>query len=638
MNDSAELSCYRSRVITGNRIKKRRSGLLALGALGVVFGDIGTSPLYAFTEVFAGAHDIPVVTDRVLGVLSLIFWTLTLIVGVKYVLVVMRADNEGEGGVMVLSSLARSLVRRQRGAIIIMVFGVLGAALFYGDGIITPAVSVLSAVEGLEVINPAFGSLVVPIAIALLVALFAVQRFGSGRMGSLFGPIMAIWFVIIGLLGLASVMQSPEVLQSISPTYAISFFVAEPLIAFLALGSVVLCVTGAEALYADMGQFGRFPIRISWFALAAPALYLNYLGQGALVLREPSAIENSFYLLVPELMRWPMIILATMATVIASQAVISGAFSMTQQAVRLGYLPRMVIRHTSATEQGQVYVPFINWTLCIAVIGLVLGFQDSSNLASAYGIAVTGTFVITTSLIIVVARHKWKVSWWILGPAGALFLVIDATFFAANLTKFDHGGWFPIAAAAVIFTMLMVWAWGSGRVTRLLADQAIPMNDLTTLLHQPDIIELPRTIVYVTTQDQIPLALTQRLHLYGVRHARTVVLRMVTADVPLVDDGDRLAVTLIDRHTLEAVLTYGFMEKPHPTADVRSLHSQFPWFNSDTCIYSFSSAVVYVNPRRHLSFIAAELFAILSRNAADPQRYFDLPPERVVEVRRLVRI
>ena len=618
--------------------RRSGSGLLALGALGVVFGDIGTSPLYAFGEIFLGAHDIAVSVDRVMGALSLVFWTLTLIVSVKYVLIVMRADNEGEGGIMALASLATAAVRRHRSAALIMVFGVLGAALFYGDGIITPAVSVLSAVEGLEVAAPALSSYVIPIALVLLIGLFVGQRYGTGRVGALFGPVMLVWFVVIGVLGFASVVQTPSVLASVSPAYAIAFLASDPFVGFLALGSVVLCVTGAEALYADMGQFGRRPIRLSWFLVATPALYLNYLGQGALVLRDPGSAANSFYLLVPGPLQLPMVLLATVATVIASQAVISGAFSMTAQAIQLGYLPRLALRHTSATERGQVYVPFVNWLLMVAVIGLVIGFQDSSNLASAYGIAVTGTFVITTCLITVVARHRWRLSWWIVGPVAALFLVIDVSFFVANLTKFDHGGWFPIVAAVVIFSLLMIWRWGSQRLRRKIDESALPMADLTRLLREPGLTVVAGTVAYLTPDDGIPTALVQRARLLRAVDEHVVVLRQEIAETPRVPSGQRVRVEYSDDRCLVATVRFGFMEAADPTLAIRELSRLWPALDPDTCLYCFFSPLVEPARAPLPVFTALEVYAFMQRNATDPQRYLGLPPHRVIEVRRLVEL
>jgi KUP system potassium uptake protein len=618
--------------------RKASTGILALGSLGVVFGDIGTSPLYAFGEIFLGAHDIPVTTDRVLGALSLVFWTLTVIVSLKYVLIVMRADNEGEGGIMSLASLATAVVRRARSATIIMVFGVLGAALFYGDGVITPAISVLSAVEGLELVAPGLQAFVVPIALVLLVGLFAIQRFGTHRVGAIFGPIMLVWFAVIGVLGLLSVVQSPEVFASLSPTYAVNFMMSDPWTAFLALGSVVLCVTGAEALYADMGQFGRRPIRLSWFVIASPALYLNYLGQGALVLRDPSAVDNPFYLLVPAALQLPMVLLATAATLIAAQAVISGAFSMTQQAIRLGYLPRMTVVHTSATERGQVYVPFVNWLLAVAVIGLVVGFQSSSNLASAYGIAVTGTFVITTCLIAVVARRRWRLPLWIVVPGLVIFLVIDGSFFAANLTKFDHGGWFPLAAATVIFVALASWRVGLTSLGRVLDDRVLPLADITTVLDAPGVVRTEGTTVYITSEEGVPYALIRQTRLLGVVSSSIVILRMRTAETPWVDPPDRLTVSEVADGVLDAVLLSGYMERADPAATVELIASRYPQVDALHCRYTFYTVHSEVAATGPVRWLSAEIFAFMQRNATCEQRYYNLPPERVMELGRVVAL
>ncbi len=621
-----------------SRGTRKGSSLLTLGALGVVFGDIGTSPLYAFSEIFAGAHDIAVTDERVLGALSLVFWTLTLIVSVKYVLIVMRAGNEGEGGIMVLASLADSVVRHRRSAAIIMVFGVLGASLFYGDGIITPAVSVLSAVEGLEIAAPGLAAYVIPIALVLLIGLFVIQRFGTHRVGTVFGPIMVVWFVIIGVLGLMSVLQTPGVIASVLPTYAIGYIVSDPLTAFLALGSVVLCVTGAEALYADMGQFGRRPIRLSWFAIAAPALYLNYLGQGALVMRQPEAIDNPFYLLVPAALQIPMVILATAATLIASQAVISGAFSMTQQAIRLGYLPPMRVLHTSASEAGQVYVPFVNWMLMIAVVGLVIGFQSSSNLASAYGIAVTGTFVITTCLIAVVARRLWRLPLWIVIPVFLFFLVIDGTFFAANLTKFSHGGWFPLVAAAIIFTVLGLWRWGSNRLARTLEDLVVPMDDISRVIHAPGVMTTPGATVYVTGEGGVPYALVQQVHLMGVAEEHILILRMHTADVPRVDPALAVECRAMDERIVLAEVRTGFMERPDPAGVTAAVARLYPQFDPATCRYAFHSVHIEVGATSPLVWLGTEMYSVMQRNATDIQLYFGLPADRVIALGRVVEL
>lgn len=612
--------------------------MLALGSLGVVFGDIGTSPIYAFSQIFGSDRAIPVNDDHILGALSLVFWTLTLIVSIKYVLIVMRADNDGEGGIMALASLARSSVTKHRVAAVIMGFGVLGAALFYGDGMITPAVSVLSAVEGLEVISPDLSTFVIPIALVLLIGLFLAQRYGTGRVGVVFGPVMLVWFAVIAVLGLVSVVQTPGVLASINPTYAVSFFVGEPAVAFLALGSVVLCVTGAEALYADMGQFGSSPIRLSWFVIASPALYLNYLGQGALVMRDPTSVDNPFYRLVPGALQIPMVILATLATIIASQAVISGAFSMTAQAVRLGYLPRMTILHTSEHERGQVYVPLVNWLLMVAIIALILGFQSSDNLASAYGIAVTGTFVITTCLIAVVARNRWKVSPWIVWPTCAIFLVIDGSFFIANLTKFTHGGWFPLIVAAAIFSGLSIWRWGFSRLLRRLADLQRPMSELPALVTATDLAVTHSCGVYITQEEGIPLALMQRMQMFDVRDESVVIVHAVTADVPRVADDQHVEILSDEGHVLDVRMTYGFMERPNPAAVIAEIARDHPNVSPDTCTYVFYVAHVECDKGPLLTEVATECFGVMLRNATDPQRYYGLPPERVLEIGRLVRM
>lgn len=619
----------------GNRRSRRRLGLLTVGALGVVFGDIGTSPLYAFTQIFSGAHTIPVVEARVLGALSMVFWTLTLVVSVKYVVIVMRADNQGEGGIMVLASLASNALKRHKASAALMLLGLIGAALFYGDGLITPAVSVLSAVEGIGVAAPSLNRLVIPIALVILFLFFAVQRFGTGRVGRVFGPIMIVWFFAIAILGLFSVIKTPGVLRSINPIYTVSFFRGEPRLAFLALGAIVLCVTGAEALYADMGQFGRSPIRLSWFAIVAPALYLNYLGQGALVLRDPSAIANSFFLLVPHFLQIPMVIFATAATVIASQAVVSGAFSMTQQAIRLGYLPRMTVRHTSASEGGQVYVPAVNWILMIAVLGLILGFQDSSRLASAYGIAVTGTFVITGLLVAILARNRWGLSLWIVIPAAAVSLLIDGAFFISNLTKFMHGGWFPLVIAVIIVAILSTWQWGRKRLASRLESLQTSAQELPAYLDSQHIVRTPGVAIYPTVEEGIPIALLQRIALVHAVNDVTVVLHLLTADTPHVNDENRLEI--ISGAVIDVTATYGYMERPDILDVVRHVNLVHPEVDPDTCTFVFHTMNIETTETNPIKRIPTELFTIMQRNATDPQHYFGLPADRVLEFGRLIK-
>ena len=461
--------------------------VLSLGALGIVFGDIGTSPLYALQTVFAAdEHAVRPTESGVYGVISLVFWAITLIVSIKYVALIMRADNEGEGGIMALIALIREKgLQRRFAQVTLVALGIFGASLFYGDGMITPAISVLSAVEGIEVVEPSLHELVVPITLVILAVLFTIQRFGTGAVGRWFGPIMALWFTLLAVAGLHEVVKEPGILRAISPTYAVSFMFEHGHVAFIALGSVVLTVTGAEALYADMGHFGRHPIRLSWFSAVFPALILNYMGQGALILRNPEAIDNPFYLLIPHWGRIPMIGLATIATVIASQAVISGAFSVTRQAVQLGFLPRLTIRHTSR-EAGQVYVPAVNWGIFVAVVALVVGFGSSQHLAAAYGIAVTGTLAIDTVLFFVVVHIVWGKPKRLAVTGAIAFLIVDLTFFTANLPKIVHGGWFPLAIAAVVFLVLTTWQRGREIITKKRTELEGPLRDFVEEIRDPE--------------------------------------------------------------------------------------------------------------------------------------------------------
>ncbi len=494
---------------SGGGPAKAGAAALTLGALGVVFGDIGTSPLYALDAVF---HESDVKPDQasVYGIISLVFWSITLIVSVKYVLFIMRADNEGEGGIMALIALLQSALKDTRGKVALVAAGVFGASLFYGDGMITPAISVLSAVEGLEVISPSLESIVIPATLTILTILFFIQRFGTGAVGRLFGPVMGLWFSVLAVSGLAKVIDDPSVVKALSPSYAVEFFANDFGIAFLSLGGVVLAVTGAEALYADMGHFGRKPIRRAWFWLVFPALTLNYLGQGALIVESPKAISNPFFLLMPDWARVPVVVLATMAAVIASQAVISGAFSVTRQAVQLGFLPRLTIHHTSEEEVGQVYAPAINMVLFVAVIALVVGFGSSESLAAAYGIAVTGTLAIDTVLFFVVVRVLWGRPWWLVGAGVTLFLVIDLSFFGANVPKIVHGGWFPLVVGLAVFTVLMTWQRGRELVTEARRKEEGPLQAFVDEIHEmdPPLHRTPGTAVFLNAgKSTTPLAM-----------------------------------------------------------------------------------------------------------------------------------
>lgn len=617
--------------------RSKRKALLAVGALGVVFGDIGTSPLYAFQEIFDGVHDIPAVEHRVYGAASMVFWTLTLIVSVKYVLIVMRADNDGEGGIMALASLAVSKVKHRRK--LIMGLGILGAALFYGDGMITPAVSVLSAVEGLELVDPGLTSWVVPIALVILIGLFIVQRHGTGKMGVAFGPVMLVWFVTIAILGFSSLIQTPEILAAINPKYAVSFFTGEPLLAFLALGSVVLCVTGAEALYADMGQFGRGPIRFSWFAIAVPALYLNYFGQAALVVRSPEASANPFYLMVPDSLQLPMVILATVATVIASQAVISGAFSMTRQAIQLDYLPRLLVRHTSSSERGQVYVPAVNWMLMISVAVLIIAFQDSSRLASAYGIAVTGTFVITTCLITVVALRFWKIKPIFVWPVFVVFFIIDMAFFTANLTKFSDGGWFPLAVATIVFSVLMTWRRGRALLQRKMSKLGPPIPNYIEEINRNGVIRSPGSRVYLANDlDVAPFALVQQTRLLNVAAEQIVLLKFQTASIPRVDPDHRLIIKRPYPDVTQVAVHLGFMERTRATDVMEAVAAAGVPINPDECVYVVHQVTIEPSKTAPMWMRRQYVFAFMQRVALNPSVYLRLPVDRVLGVWTVVRL
>ncbi|MGE3774668.1 MAG: potassium transporter Kup, partial [Gammaproteobacteria bacterium] len=534
---------------------------LILGTIGVVYGDIGTSPLYAMKETFAGHHPLPVDATHVFGILSLVFWSIMVLVTLKYVSLIMRADNRGEGGSLALLALVTSVTRGRVQQWMIPALGIFAAALFFGDSMITPAISVLSAVEGLEVIAPRLEPVVIPVTAGILLALFSIQKRGTATVGLLFGPVMCLWFLTLAGLGLVHIARHPAVLAAALPTHAIGFVLEHPLTAFFALGTVVLAVTGGEALYTDMGHFGRRPIRMSWFSFVLPALLLNYFGQGALLIAEPSAIRNPFFLLAPTWALAPLVLLATAATVIASQAVISGAFSVARQSVQLGYLPRMTIVHTSGREAGQIYVPFTNWVLCAAVLSLVVGFGSSSNLAAAYGIAVTGTMMIDTILVGFVMLYLWK--WPPLAAhaiAGTL-IAIDLAYFGSNALKFLHGGWFPLVVAAVSFTMLMTWKRGRTQVFRRIREESVPLAVLLASIE--DIRRVPGTAVFMTSDAEgTPSALLHNLKHNKVLHERVFLLTVVTAEKPYVAESERIEYTDLGHGFYRLICHYGFMQQP----------------------------------------------------------------------------
>jgi KUP system potassium uptake protein len=622
------------------------AALLTLAALGAVFGDIGTSPLYALHAVFSAGPHVQPDEAGVYGVISLVFWTITLVVSVKYVTFVMRADNEGDGGIMALTALVQTApVRRRRTLAGALMLGMLGTALFYGDGVITPAISVLSAVEGLDVAAPALSSLVVPIALAILAGLFAVQRYGTGTVGLVFGPIMSIWFVAIALSGLRQVAEHPGILAALSPAYGARMFLDHPGVAFIALASVALTITGAEALYADIGHFGRSPIRRAWFALAFPALTLNYMGQGALIVETPEAIRNPFFLLVPHWALVPMVVLATAATVIASQAVISGVFSVTHKAVQLGFLPRLTIRHTSARQAGQVYVPAINWLLFAAVAALVVGFGSSEDLASAYGIAVTGTMAITTVLFLLVVRVLWRRPLWQVLAGALAFLAIDLAFFSATLTKLSSGGWVPLAVAAAVFTVVTTWRTGREVLTRNRIEEEGPLGDFVQEIRalEPPVYRAAGTAVFLTdSPDTTPLAARANLEHNHVVHDTVVIVSVEMTQSPHVASADRLVVDDLgyrDDGITRITARFGFRDQPDvPRALLQATRQVERTLEVDRASYFLSRITIVPTNSPVMRQWRKRLFVALARNEADPSRYFRLPEDRTVTMGSLIEL
>ena len=604
---------------------------LVVGALGVVYGDIGTSPIYTLRECLKAAGG-GTEAETVLGLLSLIFWALMVVVTIKYVLFVMRADNDGEGGIMALLGLAaRSEADPRRRNVLLMV-GIAGAALFYGDGMITPAISVLSAIEGLEVAAPSLKAYVIPITIAVLIGLFVVQSRGSERIGAYFGPVMAAWFVVLAAAGLVQIVQNPGVLAALNPFHALRFLFGHGAIGFLALGSVFLAVTGAEALYADMGHFGRGPIRLDWFAFVLPALALNYFGQGALVLAHPDATDAPFFNLFPGWALVPVVLLATAATVIASQAVISGAFSLSQQAMQLGLLPRLDIRQTSEEAIGQVYVPQINWLLMVCVIGLVLAFGSSDNLAAAYGIAVVGTMVITTGLLALIARRAWRWSVPVTAAVIGSFLLVDFAFLTANAVKIPQGGWFPLLVGAVVFALMSTWRRGRQIVLERTSEDNLPLDQFLARL---DTAKLPRvqgTAVYLAARRATaPYSLADNLKHNKVLHERVALLTVITERVPFVGGAQRMTVQPLDKGFTEITLRFGFAEAPDVPVALEAHRAEFPIDIAETSFFLGRETPV---PTMHpeLSRWRERLYAFMTRNAVSAASYFQIPPKRVVEL------
>ncbi len=623
-----------------------REGLLKLaaGAIGVVFGDIGTSPIYAFRETFAGHHKLVPDMVNVLGVLSLIFWSMMVVVTIKYVVIIMRADNKGEGGSLALLALiSRSLPPGRRWTRGLVLLGVFATALFYGDSMITPAISVLSAVEGITTVEAGLRPLVLPAAVGILIALFVIQARGTARVGLLFGPIMLVYFVTLATLGIVNIMAMPGIFRALSPHHAVRFFLDDGVHAFLAMGSVVLAVTGAEALYADMGHFGRNPIRVSWLWFVLPALMLNYLGQGAMILSATPAdalrmIHNPFFLLAPENLRLPLVILATMGTVIASQAVISGAFSVTQQAIQLGFMPRLKITHTSASAAGQIYIPIVNWALMLMVILLVLIFQTSSNLASAYGIAVTGAMLIDSCLLaaLLTSLWHWKRMWAV--PLVAALLVVDAAYFLANLTKVPDGGWFPLLIGGIAFTLLTTWARGRQLMLARLREVAMPMKVFVKSA-AGSAARVPGTAVFMTTaRDGVPHALLHNLKHNRILHERVILLTVSIEDVPYVDTPKRTEFAELGDGFYRLVIHYGFMQEPDVPAALDSVKSCGPVFKMMDTSFFLARQTLIASERPGMAIWREKLFAWMLRNAESAMEFFKLPTNRVVELGSQVEI
>jgi KUP system potassium uptake protein len=616
---------------------------LAVGAIGIVFGDIGTSPIYAFRETFVGPHPLTLDDLHVFGVVSLIFWSMTLVVSVQYVGILMRADNKGQGGTMALVALISSHIGRSRYGWVAVLLGVFATALFYGDSMITPAISVLSAVEGLTVVDTRFERLVIPLALVLLIGLFLLQKRGTTKVGALFAPVMIVYFTTLAVLGIMFIIRSPEILIALNPWYAIQFFMVDKWLAFLALGSVVLAVTGSEALYSDMGHFGRGPMRLSWFGFVMPCLLLNYFGQGAMIIgmddaAAAEAIENPFFVMAPEMLRLPLVILATCATFIASQAVISGAFSVTHQAIQLGFIPRLSILHTSDEHHGQIYIPIINWMLCIAVIMLVLFFQNSSSLASAYGIAVTGAIMIDTCLMAVLMIAIWKYKWWVTVPVIFIFFVVNGAYFTANFTKVPDGGWFPLLVGAAAFTLLTTWAKGRKLMRDRMSEIGLPLK-IFAKSGRSSTARVPGTAIFMNSASGgTPSALLHNIKHNKVLHERVVVLTVKIADVPYVDAGERCEIEDLGDGFYRLILHYGFMEETDiPTALQRVDMCGGPFDMMQTSFF-LSRQTLLSADKPGMAVWREKVFSWMMRNSATPMEFFRLPTNRVVELGSQVEI
>jgi KUP system potassium uptake protein len=617
---------------------KSSKAMLSLAALGVVFGDIGTSPLYTVHEIFAGSHhSVPITPVHVMGILSVMLWSLVIVVTLKYVNFMMRADNRGEGGIMALMALVLSSLRESRYARYLMLLGLFGAALFYGDSVITPAISVLSAVEGLAIATPAFEPYIVPISLGVLFFLFVAQKQGTARIGVFFGPVMILWFLSLATLGIINIAKNPFVLHAINPVYAIQFFLENPSMGFFSLGAVVLGLTGAEALYADMGHFGRSPVMTAWIYLVFPALLLNYYGQGALILADAHAIENPFYLLAPPWALYPMVTLATAATIIASQAVITGTYSLTQQAMQLGYAPRMEKQHTSNKEIGQIYLPAINWALMFAVAVLIVAFRSSSNLAAAYGVAVTGTMVITTILSTIVVRKLWKWNLMLTVFVTGFFLTVDIIYFSANVIKIKEGGWFPLLLGVIIFILLTTWNRGRRLLSKKQSADALLLDPFISSVGSSDILSIPGTAIFMTQNfKMVPHALLHSLKHYKSLHERVILLTAETLDIPYVQPNDKEEVKKIASYPnfnfYQVKIKFGFMDTPDIPARLEDIHFEDFELNPMDTSYFIGRETLIPVTGSEMNYWREKLFVAMHRNSGSAVSYFQLPVNRVVEL------
>jgi KUP system potassium uptake protein len=622
-------------------VQRSKSSLAALtiGAIGVVYGDIGTSVLYAVKEVFGSGH-VPFTTGNVYGILSIFFWTLTTIVSIKYVLLVLRADNNGEGGLIAMLALASQAVKdKPRLRSVLLSVGIFGTALFYGDGVITPAISVLSAVEGLEVVSPAFKDYVIPLTLVILFFLFFVQKRGTTGIGKFFGPITLVWFAVIAALGVAQILRHPEILGAISPHHALGFMIAQPGTTFIILGAVVLCVTGAEALYADLGHFGKRPIRLAWFSVVMPALTLNYFGQGALLLERPEAVKNPFYLMAPDWALVPLVILATAATVIASQALITGAFSVTKQVIQLGYLPRLNIQHTSVRDTGQIYIPFVNWGLFLVIVLAVVTFRSSSNLAAAYGIAVTLDMLITTILTFFVIRYSWKYPLWLCVVATGWFFIVDLTFFASNMLKLLAGGWFPLVIGAIIFTLMMTWKDGRALLNEKLRADSIDLKSFLEAVFVSPPTRVEGTAVFLTAEPgTVPNAMLHNLKHNKVLHEHNLFVTVRMHEVPWIGMNKRLEIESLGHSCWQVVLHYGFKNDPDVPRALEQIRGRGCEIEHMTTSYFLSRDSVIPTIGGGMSAWREKLFAQMHHNASAAADFLNLPNNSVVELGSKIEI